>query len=51
MDAAAVTAITANVDFATIVVGIGVIAAAIMVVVISMRGAGMLIGMVSRGRG
>ncbi len=47
MDAAAVTAITANVDFATIVTGIGVIAAAVVLVVIAMRGARMLVGAVA----
>lgn len=48
MDAAAVAAITGAVDFDTIVAGIGVIAAAIALVLISSRGAKMLLGMIGR---
>jgi hypothetical protein len=49
MDAAAVTAITGAVDFASIVTGIGVIAGAIALVLISVKGAKMLLGMVRGG--
>lgn len=49
MDSTAVTAITGAVDFATIVTGIGTIAAAIVVVMVSVKGAKMLIGMVRGG--
>jgi hypothetical protein len=46
MDAAAVTAITSAVDFDTVITGIGSIAAAVALVLISVRGAKMLLGMV-----
>ena len=46
MDAAAVTAITGSVDFATVVTGIGAIGAAIAIVYVSIKGARMLIGMI-----
>jgi hypothetical protein len=46
MDAAAVTAITGAVDFGTVVVGIGAIAGAVALVLISIKGARMLLGMV-----
>ena len=49
MDSAAVTAITGAVDFATIVTGIGSVAAAIVVVLISIKGAKMLLSMVRGG--
>tara|TARA_R110000737_G_C14613111_1_gene491378 strand:+ start:2187 stop:2336 length:150 start_codon:yes stop_codon:yes gene_type:complete len=49
MDAAAVTAITGAVDFASIVTGIGVIAGSIALVLISVKGAKMLLGMVRGG--
>lgn len=46
MDAAAVTAVTSAVDFSTIVTGIGAIAAAVVLVLLSVRGARMLLSMV-----
>ena len=46
MDAAAVTAITGAVDFATIVTGIGAICAAIALVLIARKGGKMLLGMI-----
>jgi hypothetical protein len=46
MDAAAVTAITSAVDFGTVVTGIGAIAAAVALVLISIKGARLLLGMV-----
>jgi hypothetical protein len=46
MDAAAVTAITTAVDFGTVVTGIGAIAAAVALVLISIKGARLLLGMV-----
>lgn len=46
MDAAAVAAITNAVTFDTIVVGIGAIAAAVALVLISVKGARMLLGMI-----
>lgn len=46
MDAAAVTAITGAVDFATIVTGIGAIGAAVVGVYVAVRGARMLLSMV-----
>jgi hypothetical protein len=46
MDAAAVLAITSAVDFDTIVTGIGVIAASVALVLISVKGAKMLLGMI-----
>jgi hypothetical protein len=46
MDAAAVTAITSAVDFGTIITGIGAIAAAVALVLISVKGAKMLLGMI-----
>ncbi len=48
MDAAAVTAITSAVDFATVITGIGAVAAAIVLVLISMKGAKYLLNMVGR---
>jgi hypothetical protein len=38
MDAAAVTAITDSVDFASVITGIGVIAAAMAILLISIKG-------------
>lgn len=49
MDSAAVTAITSAVDFASIVTGIGTIAAAVVVVLIAVKGAKMLLSMVRGG--
>lgn len=49
MDAAAVTTITSAVDFSTIVTGIGAIAAAIVVVLLAVKGSRMLLGMVRGG--
>lgn len=49
MDAAAVTAITSAVDFATIITGIGTIAASVALVLISVKGAKMLLGMIRGG--
>lgn len=46
MDAATVATITGAVDFATIVTGIGTVAAAVGVVYVAVRGARMLLGMV-----
>lgn len=46
MDAAAVSAITSAVDFATVVTGIGAVAAAIALVMIAKKGAKMLLGMI-----
>lgn len=46
MDAATVTSVTSAVDFATIITGIGAIAAAVVVVLIAVKGAKMLLGMV-----
>ncbi len=46
MDAAAVLVITNAVNFNTIVTGIGVIAAAVALVLISVKGAKMLLGMI-----
>jgi hypothetical protein len=46
MDAAAVTAITSAVDFGTVVTGIGAIAAAVALVLISIKGARLLLGMI-----
>jgi hypothetical protein len=46
MDAATVTAITGSVDFTTIIVGIGAIAASVALVLISVRGARMLLSMI-----
>jgi hypothetical protein len=45
MDAAAVTAVTGAVDFATIVTGIGAIGAAVALVFIAIKGAKLLLGM------
>ena len=50
MDAAAVAAITDSVDFTTIIAGIGVIAAAVATVLISIRGGRMLLGMIGGGK-
>jgi len=49
MDATAVTAITSAVDFTSIVTGIGTIAAAIVVVLIAVKGAKALLSMVRGG--
>lgn len=46
MDAATVSAITGAVDFATIITGIGAVAAAVGVVYVAVRGAKMLLAMV-----
>jgi len=46
MDAASVAVITGSVDFATIITGIGAIAAAVATVLISVRGAKMLLSMI-----
>ena len=46
MDATAVAAITGAVDFATIVAGIGTVAAAVAVVMVAGRGARMLISII-----
>lgn len=46
MDAAAVTAITGAVDFATVVTGIGAIAAAVALVYVAIKGGKLLLGMV-----
>lgn len=48
MDATAVTAITSAVDFSTIVTGIGAIAAAIVVVLLAIKGATFLLGTLRR---
>lgn len=47
MDAAAVTAITSAVDFATIVTGIGAIGAAVVLVKVAMVGVRKLIAAIS----
>jgi hypothetical protein len=47
MDAAAVTAITGAVDFATIITGIGAIAGAVALVYIAVKGSQMVLAMVS----
>jgi hypothetical protein len=44
MDAATVTAITSQVSFTTVIVGLGVVFGAIALVMISMKGGKMLIG-------
>jgi hypothetical protein len=49
MDAAAVTVITDSVDFATIITGIGAVAAALVVVFVTTKGVKMLLGMVKAG--
>lgn len=46
MDEAAVTAISTAVDFGTVITGIGAIAAAVALVLISVKGARMLLGMI-----
>lgn len=46
MDAATVAAITGSVNFATIITGIGVICGAVALVLISVRGGKMLLGMI-----
>ena len=46
MDAAAVTAITSAVDFATIVTGIGAVGAAVVVLRVSIAGMRALVGAV-----
>lgn len=46
MDSAAVSAITDAVDFASIVTGIGTIAAAVVVVLLAVKGAKMLLAMI-----
>ena len=45
MDAAAVTAITGAIDYATVVTGIGGIGAAVVLVIVAYRGAKILLGM------
>ena len=45
MDAAAVAAITGGIDFATVVTGIGVVAAAISLALVAQKGARMLLSM------
>ncbi len=49
MDAATVTTITTAVDYATIITGIGAIAVAVAAVLISVKGAKMLLGMIRGG--
>ena len=49
MDATVVTSITSAVDYSTIVTGIGTIAAAVALVLISVKGAKMLLGMIRGG--
>jgi len=49
MDAATVAVVTGAVDYATIITGIGAIAAAVVVVLVSVKGAKMLLGMVRGG--
>ncbi|WP_286871289.1 hypothetical protein [Spongiibacter sp.] len=49
MNAEAVTAITTAVDFSTVVTGIGTIAASVALVLISVKGAKMLLGMIRGG--
>jgi hypothetical protein len=49
MDAAAVTTITGAVDYATIITGIAAIAAAVVVVLVAVKGSRMLLGMVRGG--
>jgi hypothetical protein len=46
MDAAAVTAITGAVDFATIVTGIGAIGAVLVIPKVAVKGARMLLGFI-----
>ena len=46
MDAATVTAITSAVNFTTVITGIGAIAAAVALVLISIRGGKILLGMI-----
>lgn len=48
MDSAAVDAIIATVDFASVVTGIGAVAAGVAVVLIAKRGARMLLSMIGR---
>lgn len=43
MNAAAVSAITASVDFGTVVVGLGVVFAAVALVLVSMKGGKLLL--------
>lgn len=50
MDATTIATITGAVDFAPIIVGIGAITAAVALVVIAKKGAGMLLSSIS-GRG
>ena len=49
MDAATVTAITGAVDYASIITGIGAVAAAIVGVLVAVKGAKMLLSMVRGG--
>ena len=49
MDALTVTAITDAVDYATIITGIGTVAAAVVVVLVAVKGAKMLLSMVRGG--
>lgn len=46
MDSTAVTAITSAVDFATIITGIGAIAAAMVVIKVARKGASLLLGFI-----
>lgn len=46
MDAATVAAITGAVNFTTVIVGIGAIAAAVALVLVSIRGGKTLLGMI-----
>lgn len=49
MDATQVAAVTGAVDFATIITGIGTVAAAVAIVLVSVKGAKMLLAMVRGG--
>jgi len=46
MDAAAVTAMTSAVDFATIITGIAAVAAVLVLPKVAMKGARMVLGMI-----
>ncbi len=49
MDATTVSTITGAVDYATIITGIGTVAAAVVVVLVSVKGAKFLLSMVRGG--
>ena len=49
MDETQIAAITGAVDYATVITGIGTIAAAVVVVLVAVKGAKMLLGMVRGG--